>query len=156
MVPHNPYLTAKYDAHINVEIYANIKACKYIFKYIHKGSDRASLRIQRDNGADGVDEDQVDEIEEYRDTRWIGSAEACWRIFGFDMYGHKPSVEQLQLHLPNEQGVQFDDDDDLSLVLGHEAERQTTLTAFFQLNQHRQDQGQVGDLLYTDLLTDYV
>lgn len=153
VVPHNPYLTAKYDAHINVEICANVKACKYIFKYVHKGSDRASLRIQRDNG---VDEEQVDEVEEYRDARWIGSAEACWRIFGFDMHGHKPSVERLQLHLPNQQGVQFDDDDDLSLILGEEAERQTMLTAFFQLNQQRQVEGQVGDLLYTDLLTDYV
>ena len=138
-MPYNPYLTAKYDAHINVEICANIKAYKYIFKYVYKGSDRASLRVQRDNGVDDADPDQIDEVDEYRDARWIGSAEACWRIFGFNMHGHKPAVERLQLHLPNEQGVQFDEDDDLAVLLGAKAERETTLTAFFKLNQLRQD-----------------
>ena len=79
VVPYNPYLSAKYDAHINVEICVNVKACKYIFKYVHKGSDRASLRIIRDDngGQDGAGPDPVDEVQEYRDARWIGSAEAC-------------------------------------------------------------------------------
>ena len=156
VVPYNPYLTAKYDAHINVEICANVKACKYIFKYVHKGSDRASLRIQRDNGADGVDQDPVDEVEEYREARWVGSAEACWRIYTFEMHANKPAVERLDLHLPNAQGVQFDDEDDLALVLGEEAERETKLTAFFKLNQLRRDQAVVGDLLYTDVTNDHV
>ena len=31
VVPYSPYLLARYDAHINVEICANVKACKYIF-----------------------------------------------------------------------------------------------------------------------------
>ena len=56
-----------YDAHINVEICANVKACKYIFKYVHKGSDRASLWIQqeREGVPDSVIPDPVDEIQEY-------------------------------------------------------------------------------------------
>lgn len=74
VVPYNPYLSAKYDAHINVEICANVKACKYIFKYVHKGSDWASLRIGRESeaGQDVGSPDQVDEVQEYRDARWVG------------------------------------------------------------------------------------
>ena len=88
VVPYSPYLLAMYDAHINVEICANVKACKYIFKYVHKDSDRASLWIEQENGNVGVPDsggpdsvipDPVDKIQEYQDARWVGSAEACWR-----------------------------------------------------------------------------
>ena len=43
---------------------ANIKVYKYIFKYIYKSSNRASLRIQRENNIDknSVDLDLVNEI----------------------------------------------------------------------------------------------
>jgi len=37
VVPHNPYLFAKYNCHINVEVCASVKAIKYIHKYIYKG-----------------------------------------------------------------------------------------------------------------------
>ena len=102
VVPYNPYLSAKYDAHINVEVCASVKACKYIFKYVHKGADRASLRIQQ---ADGQEDEQIDEVAEYRDARWVGSAEACWRIFGFKLHDHNPPLERLSIHLPNQQAV---------------------------------------------------
>lgn len=158
VVPYNPYLSAKYDAHINVEICANVKACKYIFKYVHKGSDRASLRIVREDGAgdNSIDSDPVDEIQEYRDARWVGSAEACWRIFGFKLHDHSPPIERLSIHLPNQQSVQFDDDSDLAAVIEEGNEHQTTLTAFFDLNQKRRQHQGAEDLLYTDIEQDYV
>ena len=59
------YLSIKYDAHINVEIYVNVKTCKYIFKYVHKSSDRVSLWIVRENdnrGQDVTDLDSVNEV----------------------------------------------------------------------------------------------
>ena len=59
---------AKYDAYINIEIYANVKIYKYIFKYIYKGSDRTSLRIQADNNIDGRNQKQINKIEEYREV----------------------------------------------------------------------------------------
>ena len=37
VVPHNLYLTTKYNAHINVEICNTIGAVKYLFKYVYKG-----------------------------------------------------------------------------------------------------------------------
>ena len=33
VVPHNRYLCQKYDAHINVEVVATVKAVKYLYKY---------------------------------------------------------------------------------------------------------------------------
>jgi hypothetical protein len=47
VVPHNVYLSTKYDAHINVEVYNNIRVVKYLFKYVYKGHDRATIEISR-------------------------------------------------------------------------------------------------------------
>ena len=123
MVPYSPYLLAKYDAHINVEICANVKAYKYIFKYVHKGDDRASLRIEQEGIPDSVIPDPVDKIQEYRDACWVGSAEACWRIYRFKLHDHSPPIERLSIHLPNQHTVQFDNDVDLSDVVDSAGDR---------------------------------
>ena len=36
VVPYNPYLCAKYQAHINVEICSSVKAVKYLYTYVYK------------------------------------------------------------------------------------------------------------------------
>ena len=154
-MPYNPYLLAKYDAHINMEICANVKACKYIFKYVHKGSDRASLCIEQENSGvpDGVVPDPVDKIQEYQDARWVGSAEACWRIFAFKLHDHSLAIEWLSIHLLDQHSVLFNNNVDLSDVVHSVGNCQTILTAFFQLNQQ---EGQAEDLFYTDLPNQYI
>jgi len=47
VVLHNVYLSTKYDAHINVEVCNNIRAVKYLFKYVYKGHDHATVEISR-------------------------------------------------------------------------------------------------------------
>jgi hypothetical protein len=47
VVLHNVYLSTKYDAHINVEVCNNICVVKYLFKYVYKGHDRATIEISR-------------------------------------------------------------------------------------------------------------
>jgi len=47
VVSHNVYLSTKYDAHINVEVCNNIRAVKYLFKYVYKGHDLAIVEISR-------------------------------------------------------------------------------------------------------------
>ena len=42
VVPYNPVLMMKYNAHINVELVASIAGIKYLFKYISKGNDLTS------------------------------------------------------------------------------------------------------------------
>jgi hypothetical protein len=45
IVPYNPYLSAKFNCHINVESLVSFSTLKYVHKYIHKGSDRATLEV---------------------------------------------------------------------------------------------------------------
>jgi hypothetical protein len=63
VVLHNVYLSTKYDAHINVEVYNNIRAVKYLFKYVYKGHDCVTVEISRqsDNAIKGnvVEADEI-------------------------------------------------------------------------------------------------
>ena len=54
IVPYNPYLLKKYSAHINVEICSTINSCKYLYKYVYKGPDMASVQIVQ-NQSDPAD-----------------------------------------------------------------------------------------------------
>ena len=86
VVPYNPYLLLKFNAHINVELYSSVKSIQYLYKYVIKGSDAANIAIRRDAG-DPPEATTApvlrDEILEYQSARWLGASEACWRIFGF-------------------------------------------------------------------------
>ncbi len=114
VVPHNVYLSTKYDAHINVEVCNNICAVKYMFKYIYKGHDRATVEISRqsDNAIEG-NVVEANEIKKYLDYRYVSTSEATCHISKFDMHERFLAIEHLQYHLPNQQMVLFDDDDDV-------------------------------------------
>ena len=45
VVPYSPHLTLKFECHVNVEVCSSIKAFKYLYKYIYKGTDSAMLRL---------------------------------------------------------------------------------------------------------------
>jgi hypothetical protein len=114
VVSHNVYLSTKYNAHINVQVCNIIRAVKYLFKYVYKGHDRATVEISchNDNATKG-NVVEIDEIKKYLDCCYVYASEAAWRIFKFNMHEWFPTVERLQYHLPNQQMVLFDDDDDV-------------------------------------------
>ena len=91
VVPYSPTLLKKHNAHINVEVVSNIRLVKYIFKYAYKGHDRAHVELR-----------QHDEIQEHIDARYLGAAEAAWRLFEFGIHGSSHTVERLSLHLPGQ------------------------------------------------------
>ena len=93
-------LLDKYDCHLNVAVCASIEAVKYLYKYLHKGPDRAMVSAEH----------AEDEIAAFQDMRYIGAAEAGWRIMGFDLYEMKPAVVVLDLHQDGEQPVFWRDD----------------------------------------------
>jgi hypothetical protein len=45
VVPYNPYLTLKYNAHINLELCSTVKSVKYLYKYIYKRYDCANIEL---------------------------------------------------------------------------------------------------------------
>ena len=91
VVPYNPYLSKKYNAHINVEICNSLRSYKYLYKYVYKGPDMASVAIETENQSDKR-ERSVDEINKYVNSRFVTASEGCWSIFGFDVHGREPSV----------------------------------------------------------------
>nr|XP_027091801.1 uncharacterized protein LOC113712521 [Coffea arabica] len=94
VVPHNGYLLAKFDCHINVEICSTVKAVKYIYKYIYKGHDRIHFRVNSDSCAEGNNNSQslpIDEIKDFQSARWVCAVEAIWRVFRFNLSEMHPS-----------------------------------------------------------------
>ncbi|XP_072066667.1 uncharacterized protein [Arachis hypogaea] len=138
VVPYNSWLLLKYDCHINVEIYSSIKSIKYLYKYCYKGPDRVAMEVH--NGSN------VDEVQQFADARWIAAPEACWRIFKFNLYRMYPSVERLQIHLPNQHQVSFYDHQTIPEILNDDYFSRTMLTEFFALN--REEDQQSRHLLY--------
>ncbi len=61
--------------------------------------------------------------------------EVAWRIFKFEMHERFPTIERLQYHLPNQQMVLFDDDDDVHEVATQSTISITMLTEWFKTNQ---------------------
>ena len=103
VVPYSPFLCLRFDCHINVEICMSPLASKYLFKYVTKGEDRAMVRTEIDG-----DDQQIDEIGDYIDLRSVGSSEASWHIFNFNIAKNFPAVYALRIHLEDEQQVIFD------------------------------------------------
>lgn len=67
VVPHNIYFCTKYNAHINVEICTTLRVVKYLYKYVYKGHDQASMILQDENGERVV---QLDEVRHFLDARY--------------------------------------------------------------------------------------
>ena len=101
VVPYNPWLLLKYDCHINVEVFSSIKSVKYLYKYVYKGPDRIAMEVHRGSN--------MDEVQQYVDARLICAPEALWKNFRFTLYNLYPSVERLQIHIPNRHQVRFYD-----------------------------------------------
>jgi len=78
---------------------------------------------------------EANEIKKYLDCRYVFTSEVVWRIFKFDMHERFPAVERLQYHLPNQQMVLFDDDDDVQEVATQLAISKTMLMEWFKTNQ---------------------
>ena len=70
VVPHNRYLIKKFNARINVELWNYYRSIKYLFKYVHKSSDRVVPVVE------GTHSEGTYEIKAYVDCRYISATEA--------------------------------------------------------------------------------
>ena len=121
VVPHNLGLLEMFDCHLNVEVCTSVRAVKYLYKYTYKGPDRACL------------DRQVDEVQQFLDSRYCGAPEACWRLFAFPLQGRSHTVERLPVHLPLHQNVLFTRGAEQSAVQAAMS-RPSKLEASFLLN----------------------
>jgi len=155
VVPYNPYFCLKYNAHINWEISTGLRHVKYIFKYMTKGHDKASVSLQPVNStaqghaiqpSHNVQQDPVvvDEVQNYVDSRYVGVCEAFWRILSFPMQSHYPPVTRLQIHEKNQHTVLYEEGEEQSAL---QAPAHTTLTEYFNtVAKERQAPISPGDL----------
>jgi len=75
VVSYSPLLLMCYQAHVNTE-YCNISnSIKYLFKYVNKGPDRATIKIT-DKENEFTEMRIVDEIKRYYDCRYLSAFEA--------------------------------------------------------------------------------
>ncbi|GJR11205.1 putative PIF1 DNA helicase/replication protein A1-like protein [Tanacetum coccineum] len=126
VVPYNPGLLRRYQSHINVEWCNQIGSIKYFFKYINKGPDRVTA---------AVDGEEVDEIKDFYDCRYLSACEAAWRIYGFDIHYRTPPVEWLPFHLQDEQSVIFDATESIDYTLEKSSVNETKFVQWMELNK---------------------
>ncbi|GFR20235.1 ATP-dependent DNA helicase [Trichonephila clavata] len=100
VVPYPSLLLKTHNAHINVEYSNSVKAIKYIFKYVNKGSDVVVIGVENTTASN-------EEVTQYQLGRYISSIEAVWHILSFSIHGRYPTVVHLAVHLENGQRVYF-------------------------------------------------
>ena len=136
VVPYNPWLLLKYNAHINVEICASIKSVKYLFKYVYKGHDCASIEIKQpveiERPEEAIQQIVWDEISTFLDARYVSAPEAIWRLLENKMHKQSHAIIRLAVHLPMQQPVYFQEGEE-QMALEVAAHGETTLTAWFKL-----------------------
>ncbi|XP_045823935.1 uncharacterized protein LOC123916509 [Trifolium pratense] len=129
VVPYNPSLIMKYQAHVIIEFCNKSNCIKYLFKYITKGVDRVTATLEVD------DDEVVDEIKQFYDCRYLSPSESIWRIFRFDIHSRWPAVQRLTFHLRSEQRILFNDGSNLQTVLSRNRDRNTMFLAWFEANR---------------------
>ncbi|XP_062006831.1 uncharacterized protein LOC133723982 isoform X2 [Rosa rugosa] len=144
VVPYNSNLLLKYNAHINVESCSQSMLIKYLFKYINKGPDRARILVH---------ENLNDEIQTYLNCRYLTPHESVWRLFEYPIHSRHPAVLHLQIHMPSEQNIVFDESQSLQSIIKHKSMEDTMLTGWFKANTTYPE---ACKLTYTEFPTKFV
>ncbi|XP_052622746.1 uncharacterized protein LOC111918641 [Lactuca sativa] len=97
------------------------------------GPDRATVSMERTNN-DSDNNNAVDEIKEYYDCRYISACEASWWIFKYDVNYRHHVVIRLPFHLPDQQQVVYEADDDIKDVLDRLSISSSMFTSWMKCN----------------------
>ncbi|XP_058749840.1 uncharacterized protein LOC131622824 [Vicia villosa] len=92
-------------------------------------SDRISAVIH------GSDKNNIDEIKQYLDCRYISPSEPCWRIFPYSIHGQKPAVERLYFHMEGENSVYYKDYEQVGDVLLKPSVTESMFTSWSEANK---------------------
>ncbi|GBM12307.1 hypothetical protein AVEN_162919-1, partial [Araneus ventricosus] len=99
---------------------------------VRVGHYAASIRFENENTLDH------DEILSLLDGRYVSAPEAVWCLNEFNLSEKSHTVLRLAVHLPDQQAIIYQDGQEEEAV-ARTAKRQTTLTAWFELNKIDQD-----------------
>ncbi|XP_058789684.1 uncharacterized protein LOC131663341 [Phymastichus coffea] len=102
IVPHCLHLSELFDCHINVEAVSSIMAVKYLYKYIYKGHDAATVVIQDSENSVSI---YHDEIYRFINTRYVGPVESVYRLLSKTLQDKSHTIIRLPIHLPNHQSI---------------------------------------------------
>jgi hypothetical protein len=132
VVAYNPYLSLRFNAHINVEWIGSQQCLDYIYKYIMKGSELAYVRLKSRGRETGVVE-----FDEWQGAKacYRSAQEAVDRIYSHTQIYKSHTVRCLYVHQPADAVVVFNEGYEAD-ALGQAAfnhEKQSTLTAYFAL-----------------------
>jgi len=134
VVPYNPNLLLKYQAHLNIEWYNQSMSIKYLFKYINKGYDHITTTLVSAQNDDGTIGQSIYKVKYYLNGRYISPCEACWRIYSFQIHMRSPVVQRLYFHLSGENSIVFEDDDDIDALLSKPTIKESMFTSWLQTN----------------------
>ncbi|KAL4555060.1 hypothetical protein LXL04_037671 [Taraxacum kok-saghyz] len=141
VAPHNIDLVVKYGCHINVEWCNQGSLVKYLFSYLNKGPDRATVVLegnheQQENRTSFLSVlRNEDEIEAFLNCRYISAIESCWKLFGFEIHYRSIAVERLPFHEEDCQRVYFRDDSDIVDVLDRTTIAMSKFTGWMEANR---------------------
>ena len=147
VVPFNPFLSLRYNAHLNVEVVTSVQCVKYLYKYITKGSDRVIIQLANGEKRDITN----DEVARFQNARYVSASEAYWRLYEFRIAEMYPPVSKLPLHLENEQTVYFQPAQ--ASEIARKPPPTTKLTAYFDLNK---ESSEARSILYPDIYQHYI
>ncbi|KYN14600.1 ATP-dependent DNA helicase PIF1 [Trachymyrmex cornetzi] len=135
VVPYCPILSIIFNSHINVEVVSSIKSVKYLYKYIYKGHDAATITIEPMTDNVIIDHD---EIRNFIETRYVGPVEACWRILEKKLQDKSHTIVRLPVHLPNEQNV-ITENETIEDAMISALNQATMLMDYFSLNSRDEE-----------------
>nr|GEW00579.1 hypothetical protein [Tanacetum cinerariifolium] len=82
-----------------------------------------------------ADGEEVDEIKDFYDCRYLSACEAAWRVYGFDIHCRTPPVERLPFHLKDEQSIIFDATESIDYTLEKSSVNETKFVLWMELNK---------------------
>jgi hypothetical protein len=95
--------------------------------------------------------DNINEVDDSVDARYLSASECLWRIFGYPLHGHSPtSTDYQSTHPEDGQNIYFNPNDDPNEALEHI--RDSPLMGWFSLNQR---DPATRNYLYTDIPKHY-
>lgn len=137
VVTYNPFLTATFNSHVNIEPVASHHAIKYLYKYLHKRDPDSHVKfVTHDADQNPAKKpDLTEKVMKQVNKVQMGSVEAAAHLLGSKMFHSNPPVMLLAVHEEGGQYVYYHASDDEQTLKDKAAAKVTTLEAFFAANK---------------------